>query len=172
MLSRRDALRAAVAGGAIMTALAACSTTAVTPSQLAADAQALMNFANGALTAALAAAHITLPANVVGDFNTALSGVAANAGELLTAVAGSTTPIFTRIMDGLQVVANILTPFFPAAGVAFPLFQMLISAAVALVQGWLANGTAALMAMMGAQSRIANGLVPMSMNTARQYLGG
>jgi hypothetical protein len=164
-------LRNAVAGGAIIGALAGCSSLATTPTQLQADAKALLNFATGALTTALAAAHITIPANLMGDFTTALNGVAANASELFDAIGNSATPILDRIMEGLQVVANILTPFFPAAGVAFPLFQMLISAAVALVQGWLANGHTSF-AMVAPNVVIARGLVPMSMTTARQYLGG
>lgn len=176
MLSRRNLMRSAgtlAISAAALGALAACAGgVATTASQLQQDASALINFATGALQTALNAVHITIPANLLGDFETALNGVASNAQELLSAVGDASMPILQRIMTGLKFVADVLTPFFPAAGVAFPIFQLLVSAAVTLVQGLIASFRPAA-ALLAPQSMFGPGkLVPMTMGQARQYLGG
>lgn len=172
MLSRRNLMRMSASAGVL--AIAGCSSLATTPSQLQQDAAALIKFATGALQTSLSAAGIAIPANVLGDFQTALNGVAANAGELLDSLGNGNEPILQRIMEGLSVVANVLTPFFPAAGVAFPLFQLLVSAAVSLVQGLIASfkPAAAAQSLMAAPAIGGGKLVPMTMGAARQTLGG
>jgi hypothetical protein len=130
-----------------------------------------MNFASGALQAALSLAGITIPANVVSDFNTALNGIATNAGELLDAVGNTAEPILTRIMTALKFVADVLTPFFPLAGVAYPIFYTLVSGAVALVQGWIASFNPAPAASLMMAAPAVRGLIPMTMPQARKALG-
>jgi hypothetical protein len=170
MINRRELL---LRGASVLpiVAVAACSSLKITATAIQADAQALLNFASGALSAALGLAGIKLPAGVVGDFNTALNGIAANAQELLDAVGNNAMPILQRIMTGLKFVADVLTPFFPLAGVAYPIFYTLISGAVALVQGWISSFQPAPAASFMMAAPAVRGLIPMTMDQARKALG-
>lgn len=164
--SRRDLLLA----GAAVLGLSACGISSVPSGTIASDIN-LIASGVGSIIAALTAAGVSLPQPTLARVQSAVADIQANARAISGAVAGTSGSLVGNVMNDLGALTGLLTPFFPAASLAYTI----LSAAVSLGEFVYTAITGRPVAQPQSLMALAPGVRPlmhMTPEEARKALGG